>query len=59
VGGFIDESFPHSVNHIKIGNLGDFEILLIACDDGDVIAYYTHSKNDRFPMLSILLLIRS
>jgi hypothetical protein len=42
LGGYIDESIPHCVNHIKIGNLGNLEVLLIACDDGDVIAYYTH-----------------
>ena len=59
MGGFIDQTFPHSVNHIKLGNLGDFEILLMACDDGDVIAYYTHRKDDRVPVLSSLLLIRS
>jgi hypothetical protein len=26
---------------MKVGKLGDFEILLIACDDGDLIAFYT------------------
>jgi len=59
MGGFIDETFPHSVNHLKLGKLGDFEVLLMACDDGDVIAYYTHRKDDRAPILSNLLLIRS
>ena len=42
VGGYIDRFEPHCVNHLKIGNLGDLEILLIGCDDGDVLAYYTH-----------------
>jgi hypothetical protein len=42
LGGFIDEALPHCVNHIKVGNLGSLEVLLIACDDGDVLAYYTH-----------------
>ncbi|KAK0118933.1 hypothetical protein ONS95_007802 [Cadophora gregata] len=41
VGGYIDQHRPHNVNNMKIGKLGDFEILLIACDDGDVIGYYT------------------
>jgi hypothetical protein len=26
-----------------IGNLGTHEVLLLGCDDGDVLAYYTHS----------------
>ncbi|KAH7417077.1 hypothetical protein BKA64DRAFT_701865 [Cadophora sp. MPI-SDFR-AT-0126] len=40
-GGYIDQFRPHSVNNMKVGKLGDFEILLVACDDGDLIAYYT------------------
>jgi hypothetical protein len=31
----------HIINHLVIGNLGDKEILLCSCHDGDVIAYYT------------------
>lgn len=27
---------------MKVGLLGDLEILLMGCDDGDVLAYYTH-----------------
>lgn len=42
VGGYIDHLLPHCINHIIVGNLGEYEILLIACDDGDVLAYYTH-----------------
>lgn len=34
--------FPHQVNYITTGELGNFEILLMCYDDGDVIAYYTH-----------------
>ncbi|PVH88445.1 hypothetical protein DL98DRAFT_509155 [Cadophora sp. DSE1049] len=41
VGGYIDQIRPHNVNNMKVGKLGDFEILLIACDDGDLIAFYT------------------
>ena len=46
LGGYIDESIPHCVNHIKVGILGFLEVLLIACDDGDVLAYYTHTFLD-------------
>ena len=42
LGGYIDERIPHCVNHIKVGDFGELEVLLIACDDGDVLAYYTH-----------------
>ncbi len=41
-GGYINQQRPHCVNHLKIGNLGQLEILLMACDDGDVLVYYTH-----------------
>ncbi|KAI2602018.1 hypothetical protein GGR54DRAFT_626074 [Hypoxylon sp. NC1633] len=40
VGGYTDEAFPHQVNHLIVGDFGDEEILLLAYDDGDVIAYY-------------------
>jgi hypothetical protein len=43
VGGYIDPSRPHCVNNMLVGNLGTHEILLMACDDGDIIAYYTHA----------------
>ncbi|KAI8632112.1 hypothetical protein F5Y19DRAFT_386497 [Xylariaceae sp. FL1651] len=43
VGGYLDRNFPHQVNHLIMGDLGDAEILLLAYDDGDVIAYYTSS----------------
>jgi hypothetical protein len=33
----------HVINHLVIGNLGDKEILLCSCHDGDVIAYYTQA----------------
>ncbi|KAI3323442.1 hypothetical protein HD806DRAFT_496683 [Xylariaceae sp. AK1471] len=41
VGGYLDRIFPHQVNHLIMGDLGDAEILLLAYDDGDVIGYYT------------------
>ncbi|TGJ86642.1 hypothetical protein E0Z10_g2129 [Xylaria hypoxylon] len=35
VGGYIDHNMPHQMNHLIIGDLGNEEILLLACDDGD------------------------
>lgn len=29
-----------------VGNLGLQEILLLACDDGDVLAFYVHKVTD-------------
>lgn len=37
----IDPMEPHSINRIRIDYLGNEEILLVACDDGDVIGYRT------------------
>ncbi|KAI0446736.1 hypothetical protein F4803DRAFT_502259 [Xylaria telfairii] len=31
---------PHQMTHLIMGDLGNEEILLLACDDGDVLAYY-------------------
>ncbi|RBR03803.1 hypothetical protein FVER53590_00984 [Fusarium verticillioides] len=52
VGGQLDESRPHTVNHMITGFLGDEEIVLACYDDGDVVAYYTkeiekHAKECR------------
>lgn len=44
--GYIDNFKPHAVNHLIVGDLGNEEILLVACDDGDVIAYRTRSIAD-------------
>ncbi|KAK3309550.1 uncharacterized protein B0T15DRAFT_388146 [Chaetomium strumarium] len=41
--GAIDTYFPHQINHIIVGNLGNMEIVLFAYDDGDVAAYYTYA----------------
>lgn len=46
IGGVIDPSHPHSINHMIVGNLGDLEIILVACDDGDILAFYTHKFQD-------------
>ncbi len=42
-GGALDHRFPHQINHIIVGDLGDLEIVLFGYDDGDVAAYYTHA----------------
>ncbi|KAK0662047.1 CRT10-domain-containing protein [Cercophora samala] len=41
--GELDRKFPHQINNMIVGNLGNLEIVLFACDDGDVGAYYTHT----------------
>lgn len=41
--GHIDPSKPHAVNQLVIGDLGNEEIILIVCDDGDVAIYTTRS----------------
>ncbi|KAI0818217.1 hypothetical protein GGR55DRAFT_63825 [Xylaria sp. FL0064] len=41
VGGYIDRNMPHQMNHLIMGDLGHEEVLLLACDDGDVLGYYT------------------
>jgi len=51
-GGYIDTNDPHSINNVLIDFFGDLEIILIACDDGDVIGYYTHKIEDAINRLS-------
>ena len=41
--GFLDLSRPHAVNHLIVGELGEEEIVVVACDDGDVISYNVRS----------------
>lgn len=41
--GYINPSNPHAINHLIVGDLGNDEILLLACDDGDVIAFRVRS----------------
>ena len=41
--GCLDLSRPHAVNHLIIGDIGDEEVLVLACDDGDVISYTVRS----------------
>ena len=39
--GHIRRDSPHSVNHLLIAELGQQEIVLCCCDDGDVLAFTT------------------
>ncbi|PHH64557.1 hypothetical protein CDD81_4336 [Ophiocordyceps australis] len=41
VGGYQDAQRPHAINHLIVGMLGTQEVVVVCCDDGDVIAYYT------------------
>lgn len=41
--GYLDPSRPHAVNHLIVGELGEEEVLVVACDDGDVISYTVRS----------------
>jgi len=39
-------ALPHAVNNILVADLGDEEIIVCACDDGDVMAYWTKSIHE-------------
>lgn len=41
--GYLDPSRPHAVNHLIVGDIGDEETVVVACDDGDVISYTVRS----------------
>lgn len=41
--GYLDPSRPHAVNHLIVGDMGDEEFVVVACDDGDVISYTVRS----------------
>jgi hypothetical protein len=41
IGGYLDPTSPHSINHLIVASLGQEEIVLTCYDDGDVIAFYT------------------
>lgn len=32
--------YPHGINHLVIGELGDEEVLACACDDGDIVSRF-------------------
>ena len=37
--GYLDSRHPHSVNHLVVTFLGIEEIILVTCDDGDVVGF--------------------
>ena len=39
----LDPLIPHGINHLLLGQLGLEEIIVCACDDGDVYAYYVRA----------------
>lgn len=41
--GEIDREHPHTINQIVVGDLGNEELLVCVCDDGDVVAYATRT----------------
>ena len=41
--GYMDERRPHAVNHLIVGDIGDEEVVVVACDDGDVISHTVRS----------------
>lgn len=41
--GDIDPAHPHAINQILVGDLGNEELLVCVCDDGDVVAYATRT----------------
>ncbi len=41
--GYIDSDFPHAINHLIIGDIGNEEVLVACCDDGDVVGYTVRS----------------
>ena len=46
--GCIDPSRPDAANHVIVGDLGEDEVLLVACDNGNVIGYRTELISDVF-----------
>ena len=41
--GYINSDFPHAINHLIIGDIGNEEVLVACCDDGDVVGYTVRS----------------
>ncbi|KAJ3494892.1 hypothetical protein NLG97_g3778 [Lecanicillium saksenae] len=56
IGGYVDRVVPHSINNLTTGFLGNEEIIVACCDDGEVYAYYTKeiaewiSSQDKSPL---------
>ena len=43
VPGYIDPAYPHSINQLIVADLGLEELVIVATDDGDVVAYMARS----------------
>ncbi|KAI4232099.1 MAG: hypothetical protein LQ352_008360, partial [Teloschistes flavicans] len=41
--GYVSHTHPHAANHLVVADLGVEEVLVVTCDDGDVLAYTTVS----------------
>ena len=41
--GYIAPEFPHAINHLIVGDIGNEEVLVACCDDGDVVGYTVRS----------------
>ncbi len=41
--GYINRDSPHAINHLIIGDIGNEEVLVACCDDGDVVGYTVRS----------------
>ena len=41
--GYIDQDVPHAINHLITGDIGNEEVLVACCDDGDVVGYTVRS----------------
>ena len=39
--GYLDQSRPHGINHLIVGDLGRDEVLILSTDSGNVAAYHT------------------
>ncbi|RDL36762.1 uncharacterized protein BP5553_06114 [Venustampulla echinocandica] len=50
---------PHYMNNLIVANLGNLEIILVCCDDGDVLAYYTHLIDQEIAKLQPTVLRRA
>ncbi|KAL8845975.1 MAG: hypothetical protein Q9221_008894 [Calogaya cf. arnoldii] len=44
--GYIDPTYPHSINQLVVADLGLEELVIAVTDDGDVVAYTTRSIRD-------------
>ncbi|KAK5216045.1 hypothetical protein LTR72_010921 [Exophiala xenobiotica] len=44
--GYMDTYFPHTINHMIVGDLGSEEIVLVGTDSGNVTAYFTKAIDE-------------